>query len=188
MDEHLYYEIDRNEPKSDLKTMQSKRIEKELKQLFNKEQRPLFINNANFLVKHDITSPLVLELIPEEDSKLYEELVEMNIKGIKVAMYFNTDKNVNYPFIPPLLRVIYPQFASGRVYGGAICTDLLYSSGWSPSNSIITTLQSLIDLMTKDEKTVGRLNFGTKENYTWANFIESRNSLGSMHAWETRKK
>lgn len=187
MEERLKYNISKDEPKSNLETMNSKRMIKEINSLLDSKKRPEFITRVNFLIEDDVTSPLILELSPDKDSNLHKDLIQMNIPGIKIVLYFNDDKNVSYPFIPPLVRIVYPRFLSGRVFGGAICTDLLYTGGWSPSNSIVTTLASLLSLITKDEKTEGRLDFYSKKEYTWNEFIDSRQGLGSSHSWETKK-
>lgn len=70
---------------------------------------------------------------------LAEDMKKANIKSIVLEVRFGCD----YPYSPPFIRVIRPRFlpfmagGGGHVtIGGALCMELLTSSGWSPATSM----------------------------------------------------
>ena len=74
---------------------------------------------------------------------LAEDMKKRDVKSVVLEIRFNKD----YPFSPPFVRVIRPQFLSFAqgggghiVIGGAICMELLTNTGWSS----VSTMESVL--------------------------------------------
>jgi ubiquitin-protein ligase len=183
--------LSQNEPSCCLELFSRNRIKNELDRLMNVETRPNGIKRVNFYNPNDKTTPLLVELFPECDTLLYHDLLKYNLTGIKLAIYigFSVD---SYPFTPPKVRVISPKFINhtGSVtQGGAICSDLLYTTGWSPANNLISILTSLLTLISNDPgqlpgESRGRID-ETKlgESYTWDEYNTSYDFISNIHGW-----
>lgn len=180
--------ISRNEPSSSTTAMNSKRVNIEISKLMDREKRPACINRVNFYNKDVNTSPLLVELIPPDDTPLYEDCQRYRIPGIIVAVYLEE----RYPLVPPKIRVVYPKFtrATGRITeGGSICADVLYRNGWSPACNLESTLVSLISLISNEgqsslEDPRGRIDPNLlRTQYTFDEFLISTDFVASVHTW-----
>ncbi|OAA67215.1 Ubiquitin-conjugating enzyme/RWD-like protein [Niveomyces insectorum RCEF 264] len=74
---------------------------------------------------------------------LAQDMAAHNITSIVFELRFGPD----YPFTPPLVRVVRPRFVpfaqggGGHVTaGGSMCMELLTSTGWSPANKLDAVL------------------------------------------------
>lgn len=183
------------DPISDLKIMQTKRIQKEISKIMNLKTRSDIINRINFLNPQDITSPLLIELKPCKDSQLYKQCKRLKIPGIVIVFYFNTQ----YPFTPPSVRVVKPIFerSTGRVSeGGSLCINSLFESGWSAALNIEILCISIIDVISNESQEINnsrkvysipggvidesKLN----EEYTYDHSNIGRHNISINHGWK----
>lgn len=186
----LTMKISANEPSATSTVMNTKRVKKEVENLMNPDVRSACIRRVNFYNKGNNTSPLLVELIPDNDTPLYEDCQRYNIPGIVVAIYFEP----TYPMAPPKIRVVYPKFVrgTGRITeGGSICADVLYKNGWSPACNLDSTLVSLISLMSNEgqstvdgESSKGRIDGNSLgKQYSFNEFLTSVDFVASVHTW-----
>lgn len=117
----------------------------------------------------------------DESSDLYKDMKRKKIDYIELNVTF-TEK---FPFEPPFIRIVKPQFASytGRItQGGAICMELLTPSGWSAGSNIEVILLSIkVNIIEGG----GRLDFnGNILEYTKENAKVSFDRLIKTHEKE----
>ncbi len=103
-----------------------------------------------------------------------------------------------YPFEPPFVRVIRPRFlpftmgGGGHVTGGgAVCMELLTTSGWSPANSMESVLLQVRLAMCSLEPKPGRLRSVVpspdphiNSDYTVGEAISAYTRSAEAHGWE----
>ena len=103
-----------------------------------------------------------------------------------------------YPFEPPFVRVIRPRFlpftmgGGGHVTGGgAVCMELLTTSGWSPANSMESVLLQVRLAMCSVEPTPGRLRSvvpspdpHVDSDYTVGEAISAYRRSAEAHGWK----
>ncbi|KAK4122686.1 hypothetical protein N657DRAFT_574909 [Parathielavia appendiculata] len=99
-----------------------------------------------------------------------------------------------YPFAPPFVRVVRPRFlpfmegGGGHVTaGGAMCMELLTSSGWSPVSSMESVLlqvrMAMCSLEPKPARLDRRVMAGRKKDYGVAEAIEAFERAVRSHGW-----
>ena len=129
----------------------------------------------NDLYKWDI---LIDEVDPSED--LGKDMLKYNVDSIKLEVTFPKD----YPFTPPFVRVITPRFKymTGHVtLAGAICMEVLTTSGWTPGYSIESLI---IQIKSELSEGGGRLD-PQKHNMTYG-LKEAQSSfirVAKGHGW-----
>ncbi|OQD77237.1 hypothetical protein PENDEC_c003G04068 [Penicillium decumbens] len=99
----------------------------------------------------------------------------------------------NYPMDPPFVRVIRPQFVpfhaggGGHVtLGGALCMELLTTSGWTAVTSIESLLLQVRLAITSTDPQPARLEKG-RGSYGVGAAIESYKRACMVHGWEIPK-
>lgn len=167
---------------------------------FRKEMSKIFeiagsneISRANFQDPTDVRTPLLIEIIPSEGSKLKLDCQTYGIPGIVLAFYFmermSDGKKLEYPFVPPIVRVVKPKFLemTGRVTnGGSICVDMLYPNGWEPTRTIESLCIALIDVVSNgDGIKCGRIDKNKLgQEYTFEEFQTAFTNIGIAHRWK----
>lgn len=179
--EQLTYDKGEDEPSSSLETMNNKRVKKEICGLMENLQSDSTIKQVNFLNPDDVTSTLLVKVVPDFDTKLYKSLIDMGEDGILLGIYFIDEEKGSYPFIPPVVRIIYPRLSGDRIYGGAVCVNSIYKSGWSPAITLESCIYSLVNFVGDDEN---KTSVESKNTFTWKEFIEYKKNLGKYHSWD----
>ncbi|KAJ3438458.1 ubiquitin-conjugating enzyme family protein [Anaeramoeba flamelloides] len=111
---------------------------------------------------------------------LHKDLMRTSDKCIHLRVKFPQD----FPFSPPYIRVIRPrfQFRTGHVtLGGAICSELLTKSGWSPAytmESVIVTLRAGFD------EGSARLDLSNKSDYDEFQARQAYERFARNHGWK----
>jgi ubiquitin-conjugating enzyme E2 Q len=140
---------------------------------------------------------------PDHVNNLYQWIVELhsfdpklplstdmkkeNLKSIVLELRFPS----SFPYAPPFVRVIRPRFLSfaqgggGHVTaGGALCMELLTSSGWSAANNIESVLlQVRMAISSTDPKPARLANYGMRD-YGIGEAMEAYIRACRMHGWQ----
>ena len=97
----------------------------------------------------------------------------------------------NFPMSPPFVRVIRPRFmefaagGGGHVTsGGAMCMELLTSSGWSPVASMESVLLQVRMAICTTEPYPARLKMGSQKDYSVGEAISAFKRACRHHGWE----
>lgn len=70
-------------------------------------------------------------------SSLHKDFVEWKRRTGKDHILLSVSYNEDYPFSPPLIRVVYPYIQGAHILdGGLICLDLLTKTSWSMAYTI----------------------------------------------------
>lgn len=122
---------------------------------------------------------------------LAQDMKRAGVTSVVAEMRFPAD----FPFNPPFVRVIRPRFlpfamgGGGHVTaGGAMCMELLTSSGWSPANSIESVLLQVRMAMCNLEPTPARLDPSVRRDGPWNDYgvgeaIEAFTRAARAHGW-----
>jgi ubiquitin-conjugating enzyme E2 Q len=122
---------------------------------------------------------------------LAQDMKKAGVTSIVLELRFGPE----YPFAPPFVRVVRPRFlpfmdgGGGHVTaGGAMCMDLLTSSGWSPVSSMesvfLQVRMAMCSLEPKPARLDRRVLMGKKEDYSVAEAIEAFERAAKAHGWE----
>lgn len=178
--------MERGEPGNDQAVITTTRFKAETERLFklplNTDEKTII--KVNFVNPNDKKSPLLILVSPDPDSLLYKDLVDNNIPGILLAVYFTE----GYPIKQPKVRVVSPIFVegTGRIgLGGSICADVLFSQGWSPANTIEKIVRALIINMAYEgsRNGVGRVDKRRLGKfYTYREYVNSHDFAAKSHA------
>ena len=97
----------------------------------------------------------------------------------------------NYPISPPFVRVIRPRFlpflngGGGHVTaGGALCMELLTTTGWSPVNSLESVLIQVKMAISSTEPRPARLLNGGVRDYGEGEAMEAYVRACLTHGWQ----
>lgn len=142
----------KNESANSKEVTESARFKKEIIERFlniPSKANEKNILKCNFLQIDNYLSPLLVIVMPDEQTDLYKDIYRYKLPGILLAVYFphKNPKNMEYPHTPPMIRVVSPMFidGTGRVTkGGSICADTLYPEGWSPANTLEALIRNLV--------------------------------------------
>lgn len=126
----------------------------------------------------------------DSELPLAQDMKAQSVTSIVVELRFST----NYPFSPPFVRVIRPRFVpftqggGGHVTGGgAMCMELLTSSGWSAVSSIESVLLQVRLAMANLEPKPARLVRGNHRDYSVGEAMEAFRRACKQHGWEMPK-
>ncbi|PYI15950.1 hypothetical protein BO99DRAFT_476007 [Aspergillus violaceofuscus CBS 115571] len=96
----------------------------------------------------------------------------------------------SFPYSPPFIRVVRPQFLTvaagggGHVTaGGAICMDLLTGSGWNPLYRMDSVLLQ-VRLLISSKDCPARLDARQKHDYSWHEAVDAFIRICSLHDWK----
>ena len=162
-----------------------KRVIMEMNELMNNPPAG-FIDRINHLVPGRIESPLLVEVNIPRNSKLYRQGEPLGIDTILFACYLPLD----YPFTAVQIRVVTPKIKrhTGHVtIGGSVCADVLYNEGWTPGNTILSSLMSCMSLIADDTlPAYGQIDESKLgEEYTYQEFQQAYSFTGTTHSWKT---
>ncbi|CAK7221036.1 hypothetical protein SEUCBS140593_004436 [Sporothrix eucalyptigena] len=122
-----------------------------------------------------------------KDLPLAQDMKTLNVQSIVCELRFGPD----YPLSPPLVRVIRPRFmpfllgGGGNVTaGGAMCMELLTSTGWSPANQTdAVLLQVRLALCATDRP--ARLDSKLfRRDYGIGEAFEAYKRAAATHGWQ----
>ncbi|KAJ5594487.1 Ubiquitin-conjugating enzyme E2 [Penicillium hispanicum] len=119
---------------------------------------------------------------------LAKDLKAANLQSVVLELRFPPQ----FPMNPPFVRVIRPRFlefaagGGGHVTaGGAMCMELLTSSGWSPVTSIESVLLQVRMAMSNTEPRPGRLARGShQQDYSVSEAIWAFKRACLNHGWD----
>lgn len=195
-----------NEPVNGERIVQLNRFKKETERfltMVNNTKDSTFIK-ANFAIPNDISTPLLVSIMPDRDTELYNDLIKNNIPGILLAIYFpsGSEKAFEYPNVPFRVRVVSPIFMrqTGLVTeGGSICNEQLYQNGWSPSLNIEVVIRNFaaetgrtgkrMFLNSIEDRKQGRVDVNRLgDHYTYENYLRSHDQIAGFHGWQATSK
>ncbi|KAG7285225.1 hypothetical protein NEMBOFW57_009846 [Staphylotrichum longicolle] len=117
---------------------------------------------------------------------LAQDMKAEGVTSIVLELRFGPD----YPFSPPFVRVVRPRFlpflqgGGGHVTaGGAMCMELLTSSGWSPANSMESVFLQVRVALCSLEPKPARLAPGVKGDYGVGEAVEAFLRAARGHGW-----
>ncbi|KAK4038697.1 hypothetical protein C8A01DRAFT_37338 [Parachaetomium inaequale] len=125
---------------------------------------------------------------------LAKDMKQANVTSVVLELRFGPD----YPYSPPFVRVVRPRFlpfiegGGGHVTaGGAMCMELLTSSGWSPANSMESVFLQVRMALCSLEPRPGRLDpkflkkagSMTGGDYGVSEAIEAFVRAANSHGW-----
>ncbi|OGM45637.1 ubiquitin conjugating enzyme [Aspergillus bombycis] len=96
-----------------------------------------------------------------------------------------------FPMSPPFVRIIRPRFlpfsqgGGGHVTaGGAMCMELLTSSGWSPVSSIESVLLQVRMALSSTDPVPARLDQRRTEDYSVGEAVAAYTRVCQLHGWK----
>jgi ubiquitin-conjugating enzyme E2 Q len=96
-----------------------------------------------------------------------------------------------FPMSPPFVRIIRPRFlpfsngGGGHVtIGGAMCMELLTSSGWSPASSMESVLLQVRMALTSTDPAPARLEQRHTQDYSVGEAVASYARVCQTHGWK----
>ncbi|PSR80041.1 hypothetical protein BD289DRAFT_374688 [Coniella lustricola] len=119
---------------------------------------------------------------------LAQDMREAGISSVVLEVRFGRD----YPYTPPFIRVIRPQFlpfmhgGGGHVtLGGAVCMELLTSDGWLPTTTMEAVFLSIKMAMSSSDPRPARLNArsGICRDYSPLEAIQAFERAAARHGW-----
>ncbi|KAF4337905.1 hypothetical protein FBEOM_8270 [Fusarium beomiforme] len=126
------------------------------------------------------------------DLPLAQDMTRHGCSSIVLELRFGT----SFPISPPFVRVVRPRFlpfaqgGGGHVtIGGAICSELLTSSGWSPALSLEKVfLEVRMNLCEKDPaarlEAAGRFSSGGNMDYSMFEAVDAYRRAAAAHGWQ----
>ncbi|EMD00741.1 hypothetical protein BAUCODRAFT_181496 [Baudoinia panamericana UAMH 10762] len=168
----------------------TKRLMKELQSL-QKVQNATPLGDLGWYIDVDkVENPYqwIVELhsfhVIDPNLPLVADMKKNAVKSIVMEVRFNKD----FPFTPPYVRVIRPQFRSlaqgggGHVVmGGAMCMQLLTNSGWSSVSSMESVLMQIRLAIASDPP--ARLVGGRSGDYGMAEAADGYVRACNTHGW-----
>lgn len=186
------------EPQNSQRVIELPRFKKEIERFLNlvNSGNDNTFKKANFANPSDQTTPLLVSIMPSEDTELYNDLIKYNIPGILVAIYFpsGSEKIYEYPNVPFNMRVISPVLidGTGRVTkGGSICADQLYQKGWSPVCTVESVIRNFADTVGREgaREGPGRVDeHRLHKFYTYEDYRFSYEQIAGFHGWQSINK
>jgi ubiquitin-conjugating enzyme E2 Q len=131
----------------------------------------------------------------DESLPLAKDMKSAGVTSIVLELRFGPD----FPFSPPFVRVVRPRFlpfASGGgghvTAGGAMCMELLTSSGWSPASSMESVLLQVRMALCNLEPRPARLDEAVRAgknigDYQVGEAIDAYIRAANMHGWTVPK-
>lgn len=118
---------------------------------------------------------------------LAHDLKAAKLNSIVLELRFPTE----FPMNPPFVRIIRPRFlefaagGGGHVTaGGAMCIELLTTSGWSPVTSIESVLLQVRLALSTTEPRPARLARGTRRDYGIGEAVAAFRRACLSHGWQ----
>lgn len=172
----------------------SKRLAAEIKRL-QKIQTTTPLHELGWYVHLDNIENMfqwILELHSfDPELPLAKDMKQAGIISIVLEVRFGRD----FPFSPPFVRVIRPRFlpfmngGGGHVtIGGAICMELLTSTGWTPAHSMEGVFMSIKMAMSSLDPKPARLEiaYGNAKRSDYAPWeaLEAYQRAAARHGWQ----
>lgn len=131
---------------------------------------------------------MIVELHSFDKTKpLGESMAQTGVTSIVLELRFGE----NFPYSPPFVRVIRPRFlpfqqgGGGHVtVGGAMCLELLTSTGWIPTCSIEHVLLMVRLAMLSEDPRPARIYDHTQRDYGINEAISAYQRAARVHGWK----
>lgn len=89
-----------------------------------------------------------------------------------------------YPYEPPMVRVVAPHVVGGHVAPhGGICMELLTTSGWAPVNSIDVVCIQIRTMLVQGNARIDVQKLHRVANYTFEGALKDLRNIVRMHNW-----
>ncbi|OOO13475.1 PARP catalytic domain protein [Aspergillus oryzae] len=122
----------------------------------------------------------------EPSLPLAKDLKAVGLTAIVMELRFPPQ----FPMSPPFVRIIRPRFlpfsqgGGGHVTaGGAMCMELLTSSGWSPVSSIESVLLQVRMALTSTDPVPARLEQRRMQDYSVGEAVAAYTRVCQLHGW-----
>lgn len=181
------------EPPAYATPMASKSLQKMLASTLQvQEAEPA--HELGWYINHELVNNLyqwIIELHSFDASlPITKDMKAKGLKSVVLEMRFGKD----YPMSPPFVRVIRPRFLSfmagggGHVTaGGALCMELLTSSGWSAVLPIESVLLQIRLAMSSTDPKPARLESGPVRDYGIGEAVDAFVRACAAHGWTVPK-
>ncbi|KAM5345747.1 hypothetical protein ACJ41O_011608 [Fusarium nematophilum] len=125
----------------------------------------------------------------DNDLPLAQDMKRAGCSSVVLELRFGA----SYPLSPPFVRVIRPRFLTfaqgggGHVTaGGAICSELLTNSGWSPALSLEKVfLQVRLNICDVDPPArLEKSSYGRKADYNVFEAVDAFRRAATSHGWQ----
>ncbi|TLD25231.1 hypothetical protein PspLS_06035 [Pyricularia sp. CBS 133598] len=131
---------------------------------------------------------MIVELHSFDKTKpLGRSMAQKNVTSIVMELRFGE----NFPISPPFVRVIRPRFlpfhagGGGHVtLGGAMCMELLTSTGWSPACSIEHVLIMVRLALVSEDPKPAQIEGAGGGDYDIAGAIAAYRRAATIHSWQ----
>ncbi|KAH8432678.1 putative ubiquitin conjugating enzyme [Aspergillus melleus] len=118
---------------------------------------------------------------------LAKDLKKLGLTSVVLELRFPPQ----FPMSPPFVRVIRPRFVmfsqggGGHITpGGALCMELLTTSGWSPVSSIEAVLLQVRMAITSTDPRPARLQMSDRSDYSVGEAIDAYVRVCRVHNWQ----
>uniref|UniRef100_A0A6G1S7I5 Ubiquitin-conjugating enzyme E2 Q2 n=1 Tax=Aceria tosichella TaxID=561515 RepID=A0A6G1S7I5_9ACAR len=129
----------------------SKRLMKELKAVRESDSHKNGVFTVE-LVDDNIYEWHVKLFKFDPESKLHKSLQQWRENGGKDHILLHVVYDADYPFSPPLVRVVNPYLKGwGTLRHGNICSELLTTRGWSSAYTIVPLILQIAATISGDE-------------------------------------
>ncbi|CAG0888079.1 unnamed protein product [Cyprideis torosa] len=168
------------------------RLMKELRDIYRSDSFKSGMYHAELCNDNLYEWRVILKRV-DPDSQLHRDLKVLQERDGRDGVEFNFIFGERYPFEPPFVRVVAPVISGGYVLmGGAICMELLTSSGWSSAYTVEAIIMQIAATLVKGK---ARIEFGSSLGksgpYSLARAQHSFKSLVYVHdknGWYTPPK
>ena len=118
---------------------------------------------------------------------LAQDMLALGVSSIVCELRFGAD----YPMSPPLVRVIRPRFlpflqgGGGNVTaGGAMCMELLTSTGWTPANQTDAVLLQVRLALSATDRPARLDSMHLRSDYGVGEAFDAYNRAAATHGWQ----
>ncbi|PLB54186.1 hypothetical protein P170DRAFT_431815 [Aspergillus steynii IBT 23096] len=156
-----------------------------------KAQKKVPLHELGWYIDHNLVENVyqwIVELHSFEPSlPLAQDLKKVGLQSVVLELRFPPQ----FPMSPPFVRVIRPRFVmfsnggGGHVTsGGALCMELLTTSGWSPVSSIESVLLQVRMAITSTDPQPARLDMHRRGDYSVGEAVEAYVRVCKAHNWQ----
>lgn len=170
-------------------TQATKTLQQHLKATL-KAQKHSPLHELGWYIDHNLIENVYQWIVEmhsfEPHLPLAQDLKKLGLTSVLLELRFPPQ----FPMSPPFVRVIRPRFTmfsqggGGHVTaGGALCMELLTSSGWSPVSSIESVLLQVRMALTSPDPPA-RLSMSYRGDYSMGEAIDAYVRVCNAHNWK----